>query len=144
MSKLGKNIFLIRTTSNPSSIYSCSIGHIWEHEFCHLGCWAVKGKFLKQLNFCLSMLGLVLLQKSTEFCRSKMILDKSKLFFRTIQIHMDESKLFPTSPNCFRQVQIVPDKSKKFWTYPNGFRPVQNVLDIKDKLKCSKVVIGPV
>ena len=26
----------------PSSIYSCSIGHIWEHEFCHLGCWAVK------------------------------------------------------------------------------------------------------
>ena len=29
----------------PSSIYSCSIGHIWEHEFCHLGCWAVKEKF---------------------------------------------------------------------------------------------------
>ena len=40
----------------PSSIYSCSIGHIWEHEFCHLGCWAVKGKFLKRRNFCLSML----------------------------------------------------------------------------------------
>ena len=24
----------------PSSIYSCSIDHILEHEFCHLGCWA--------------------------------------------------------------------------------------------------------
>ena len=35
-----------------SSIYSCSIGHIWEHQFCHLGCWAVKGKFLKRRNFC--------------------------------------------------------------------------------------------
>ena len=40
----------------PSSIYSCSIGHILEHDFCHLGCWAVKGKFLKRPNFCLSML----------------------------------------------------------------------------------------
>ena len=30
---------------NPSSICSCSIDHIWEHEFCHLSCWAVKGKF---------------------------------------------------------------------------------------------------
>ena len=38
----------------PSSIYSCSIRHIWEHEFCHLGCWAVKEKFLKWRNFCLS------------------------------------------------------------------------------------------
>ena len=37
-------------------IYSCSLGHIWEHEFCHLGWWAVKGKFLKQPNFCLNML----------------------------------------------------------------------------------------
>ena len=36
----------------PSSIYSCSIGHIWEHDFCHLGCWAVKEKFLKRRNFC--------------------------------------------------------------------------------------------
>ena len=35
------------TGNSPSYIYSCSIGHIWEHEFCHLGCWAVKGKFLK-------------------------------------------------------------------------------------------------
>ena len=42
--------------SDPSYIYSCSIGHILEHEFCHLGCRAVKGKFLKQRNFCLSML----------------------------------------------------------------------------------------
>ena len=25
----------------PSSIYSCSIGHILEHEICHFGCWAV-------------------------------------------------------------------------------------------------------
>ena len=41
---------------SPSSIYSCSIGHIWEHVFCHLGCWAVKRKFLKRRNFCLSML----------------------------------------------------------------------------------------
>ena len=31
---------------NPSSIYSCSISHILEHEICHLGCWAVKEKFL--------------------------------------------------------------------------------------------------
>ena len=38
----------------PSSIYSCSIGHILEHEFCHLGCWAVKEKFLKRQNFRLS------------------------------------------------------------------------------------------
>ena len=37
----------------PSSIYSCSIGHILEHEFCHLGCWAVSEKFLKRRNFCL-------------------------------------------------------------------------------------------
>ena len=29
---------------NPSSIYNCSIGHILEHEFCHLGCWAVLWK----------------------------------------------------------------------------------------------------
>ena len=41
---------------SPSSIYSCFIGHIWDHEFYHLGCWAVKGKFLKQRNFCLSTL----------------------------------------------------------------------------------------
>ena len=44
----------------PSSIYSCSIDHILEHEFCHLGCWAplwaVSEKFLKRRNFCLSML----------------------------------------------------------------------------------------
>jgi hypothetical protein len=25
-------------------MYRCSIGHILEHEFCHLGCWAVLGK----------------------------------------------------------------------------------------------------
>ena len=37
---------------SPSSIYSCSIGHILEHEVCHLGCWAVKEKFLKRRNFC--------------------------------------------------------------------------------------------
>ena len=41
---------------NPSSIYSCFIDNIWEHEFCQLGCWAVKWKFLKRRNFCLSML----------------------------------------------------------------------------------------
>ena len=28
----------------PSSIYSCSIGLILKHEFCHLGCWAVLWK----------------------------------------------------------------------------------------------------
>jgi hypothetical protein len=28
-------------TCRPSSIYSCFLSHIWEHEFCHLGCWAV-------------------------------------------------------------------------------------------------------
>ena len=37
----------------PSSIYSCSIGRILEYVFCHLGCWAVKRKFLKRPNFCL-------------------------------------------------------------------------------------------
>ena len=42
---------------NPSSIYSCSIDHILEHEFCHLGSkQAVSEKFLKRQNFCLSML----------------------------------------------------------------------------------------
>ena len=41
-------------TVRPSSIYSCSIGHILEHEICHLGCWAGKGKFLKRRNFCIS------------------------------------------------------------------------------------------
>ena len=40
----------------PSSMYSCSIDHIMEHEFCHLGCLAVSEKFLKRRNFCLSML----------------------------------------------------------------------------------------
>ena len=30
----------------PSSIYSCSIGHIWEHEFCHLGSLGRIRKFL--------------------------------------------------------------------------------------------------
>ena len=29
----------------PSSIYSCSIGHILEYEICHLGCWAVIKNF---------------------------------------------------------------------------------------------------
>ena len=43
-----------RERTNPSSICSWSIGHIWEHEFCHLGCWVVKEKFLKRRNFCLS------------------------------------------------------------------------------------------
>ena len=47
---------LVLNGGTPSSIYSCSIDHILEHEFCHLGCWAVKGKFLKRRNFCLSML----------------------------------------------------------------------------------------
>ena len=39
---------------DPSYIYSCFLSHIWEHEFCHLGCWAVKEKILKRWNFCLS------------------------------------------------------------------------------------------
>ena len=29
---------------SPSSIYSWSIDHILEHEFCYLGCWALLGK----------------------------------------------------------------------------------------------------
>ena len=53
---------------SPCSIYSCSIRHIWEHEICHLGCWAEE-KFLKQRNFCLSML-LFLVVFST-FCGQK-------------------------------------------------------------------------
>ena len=40
-------------TLSPSSIHIYFIGHIWEHEFCHLGCWAVKEKFLKRRNICL-------------------------------------------------------------------------------------------
>ena len=36
--------FSAMTDAKPSSIYSCSIGHILEHEFCHLGCWAVLWK----------------------------------------------------------------------------------------------------
>jgi len=39
----------------PSSIYSYSICRILEYVFCHLGCWAVKRKFLKRPNFCLSV-----------------------------------------------------------------------------------------
>ena len=42
----------ISVGSTPSSIYSCSIGYILDHDFCHLGCWAVKEKFLKRRNFC--------------------------------------------------------------------------------------------
>ena len=34
--------------------YPSSIEYIWDHEFCHLGCWAVKEKFLKRRNFCSS------------------------------------------------------------------------------------------
>ena len=41
---------------NPSSIYSCSIGHILEDEICHLGRLGRNKKFLKRRNFCLSML----------------------------------------------------------------------------------------
>ena len=58
----------------PSSIYSCSISHIWEHEFCHLGFWAIKGKFLKRQNFCLkcyflgSLLHVFMGKNSYEFC----------------------------------------------------------------------------
>ena len=51
-----KNLTLEQKCKKPSSIYSCSIDHILEHEFCHLGCWAVSEKFLKRRNFCLSML----------------------------------------------------------------------------------------
>ena len=43
----------MKDTQKPSSIYSCSIDPILEHEFCHLGCWAIKRKFLKRRNFCL-------------------------------------------------------------------------------------------
>ena len=37
-------VWLLTSAEDPSSIYSCSIGHILEHEFCHLGCWAVLWK----------------------------------------------------------------------------------------------------
>ena len=37
----------------PSSIYSCSIGHILEHEFCHLGCWALLEKISETTEFLL-------------------------------------------------------------------------------------------
>ena len=38
--KLGKIVWL--TDYYPSSIYSCSIGHILEYEICHLGCLGSK------------------------------------------------------------------------------------------------------
>ena len=43
--------------SLSNSICSCSKDHILEHEFCHLGCWAVSKqavseKILKRWNFC--------------------------------------------------------------------------------------------
>ena len=40
----------------PSSIYSCFLSHIWDHEFCHLGCWAAirqKGKISETTEFLL-------------------------------------------------------------------------------------------
>ena len=43
---------LILKFVNPNSIYSCSIDHILEHEFCNLDCWAVSEKILKRRNFC--------------------------------------------------------------------------------------------
>ena len=43
---------LIFKLFNPNSIYSCSLDHILEHEFWHLGCLAVSENFLKQRNFC--------------------------------------------------------------------------------------------
>ena len=56
------DVFLLHFSfeNPPSSIHSCSIDYILEHEFCHLGCWAplwaVSEEFLKRRNFCLSML----------------------------------------------------------------------------------------
>ena len=38
---------------DPSSIYSCSIVHILEHEFCHLGCWALLEKISETTEFVL-------------------------------------------------------------------------------------------
>ena len=38
-------------TKNPSSIYSCSIGHIWEYELCCLGHWAVQVNFFQKYLF---------------------------------------------------------------------------------------------
>ena len=32
----------------PISIYSCSIDHILEHKFCHLGCWAVSRQYISE------------------------------------------------------------------------------------------------
>ena len=51
-----KYCFLGKYPSDPSSIYSYSIGHIWEHWFCHLGSLGRIRKFLKRPKFCLSML----------------------------------------------------------------------------------------
>ena len=42
------NFFSLKWLSSMYNVHykpSCSIGHIWEHEICHLGCWAVKKNF---------------------------------------------------------------------------------------------------
>ena len=36
--------FFFKSHLSPSSIYSCSIDQILEHEFCHLGFWALSEK----------------------------------------------------------------------------------------------------
>ena len=71
--------FISNMDIKPSSIYSCSIGHILEHDFCHLGCWAVKGKFLKRPNFCLSML--LFWPIFSTFCAQKINFQIFFLFF---------------------------------------------------------------
>ena len=48
----GPALYCIAHGLVPSSIYSCSIDHIWDHEFCHSGSLGRIRKFLKRRNFC--------------------------------------------------------------------------------------------
>ena len=78
----------------PSSIYSCSIGHIWEHEFCHLGSLGRIRKFLKRRNFCFSML-LFEVVFST-FYRQKKKISTFKTFFSTTKTWKNHPKKLHT------------------------------------------------
>ena len=82
---------------DPSSIYSCSIDHILEHEFCHLGCWAalwaVCEKFLKRRNFCLSITMVPLCRWGTH----KIKINQELLLFK-LKNFIYSSNIIPRGP----------------------------------------------
>ena len=69
---------------NPNSIYSYSIGHILENEFCHLDCWAVLWKIYETTK--------ILLKYATfkggffNFLRAK----KNKIFKKHFSNHIEK------------------------------------------------------